>query len=30
MRAPVPKNEKKRLKVLWEYGVLDTVPEEGF
>src|SRR5436189_642995 len=30
MRAPVPKNEKKRLKVLWEYGVLDTVPEEMF
>jgi len=30
MRAPVPKNEKKRLKVLWEYGVLDTVPEEVF
>src|SRR5438552_153697 len=30
MRAPLPKNEKKRLKVLWEYGVLDTVPEEVF
>ncbi len=30
MRAPVSKNEKKRLKVLWEYGVLDTVPEEVF
>jgi len=30
MRAPAPKNEKKRLKVLWEYGVLDTVPEEVF
>ena len=30
MRASLPKNEKKRLKVLWEYGVLDTVPEEVF
>jgi two-component system, cell cycle sensor histidine kinase and response regulator CckA len=23
-------NEKRRLKVLWQYGVLDTVPEEIF
>src|SRR2546430_12996163 len=30
MRASLPKNEKKRLKVLWEYGVVDTVPEEVF
>jgi two-component system NtrC family sensor kinase len=30
MRAPIPKNEKKRLKVLWQYEVLDTVPEEIF
>lgn len=30
MSAPVPKNEKKRLKVLWQYEVLDTVPEEVF
>ena len=30
MRAPVPKNEAKRLKVLWQYDVLDTVPEEIF
>lgn len=28
--APVPKNEVKRLKVLWQYDVLDTVPEEVF
>jgi GAF domain-containing protein len=30
MSAPIPKNEKKRLKVLWQYDVLDTVPEEVF
>ena len=30
MTAPIPKNEKKRLKVLWQYEVLDTVPEEVF
>lgn len=30
MSAPVPKNEAKRLKVLWQYEVLDTVPEEVF
>jgi len=30
MSAPVPKNEKKRLNVLWQYDVLDTVPEEVF
>ncbi len=30
MTAPIPHNEKKRLKVLWEYEVLDTVPEEVF
>lgn len=28
--APLPKNEVKRLKVLWQYDVLDTVPEEVF
>lgn len=28
--APIPKNEIKRLKVLWQYDVLDTVPEEVF
>ncbi len=28
--APISPNEKKRLKVLWQYEVLDTVPEEVF
>jgi GAF domain-containing protein len=28
--APVPQNEARRLKVLWQYEVLDTVPEEIF
>ena len=30
MTAPIPPNETKRLKVLWQYDVLDTVPEEVF
>ncbi len=30
MAAPLPKNEKQRLKVLWQYSVLDTMPEEIF
>jgi GAF domain-containing protein len=30
MTAPIPQNETKRLKVLWQYEVLDTVPEEVF
>ncbi len=30
MAAPLPSNEKTRLKVLWQYDVLDTVPEELF
>ncbi len=30
MIAPPPANETKRLKVLWQYEVLDTVPEEVF
>jgi len=30
MSAPIPKNEVRRLKVLWQYDVLDTVPEEVF
>jgi two-component system cell cycle sensor histidine kinase/response regulator CckA len=30
MKLPKPKNEAKRLKVLWQYDVLDTVPEEVF
>jgi GAF domain-containing protein len=27
---PVPQNEKRRLEVLWQYDILDTVPEEVF
>src|SRR6266404_8322969 len=30
MTVPLPASEKKRLKVLWQYQVLDTVPEEVF
>ncbi len=30
MKPPIPKNEVKRLKVLWEYDILDSVPEEVF
>lgn len=30
MIAPIPPDEPKRLKVLWQYEVLDTVPEEVF
>lgn len=30
MKAPLPKNESQRLKVLWQYDLLDTVPEEVF
>src|SRR2546427_6346325 len=30
MIAPLPKYEKRRLKVLWQYDVLDTVSEEAF
>jgi len=30
MKTPSPKNEKKRLEVLWQYEVLDTVPEQVF
>jgi GAF domain-containing protein len=30
MTAPIPKNEKKRLEVLWQYDVLDSVPEVVF
>lgn len=29
-QAPVPQNEARRLKVLWQYEVLDTVPEAVF
>ena len=30
MSAPISKNEATRIKVLWQYDVLDTVPEEVF
>ncbi len=30
MKPPIPKDEKKRLEVLWQYEVLDTVPERVF
>ena len=30
MKTPKPKNEARRLKVLWQYDVLDTVPEAVF
>ena len=30
MTSPIPKHEARRLKVLWQYDVLDTVPEEVF
>src|SRR6267142_3840020 len=30
MNAPVRSNERQRLKVLWQYDLLDTVPEEVF
>jgi GAF domain-containing protein len=30
MATPVSKNERKRLEVLWQYEVLDTVPEQVF
>ncbi len=30
MATKLSRNEKKRLKVLWQYEVLDTVPEEVF
>lgn len=28
--APIPKNDPQRIKVLWQYEILDTVPEEVF
>ena len=30
MSSPTLQHEKRRLKVLWQYDVLDTVPEELF
>src|ERR1039457_4274673 len=30
MQTPKPKNEALRLKVLWQYDLLDTVPEAVF
>jgi len=30
MNPPILKNEKKRLRVLWQYDILDSVPEEVF
>jgi two-component system cell cycle sensor histidine kinase/response regulator CckA len=30
MNSSLPATEKQRLKVLWQYDVLDTVPEEVF
>jgi hypothetical protein len=30
MKAPKPKNERQRIKILWQYDVLDTVPEAAF
>jgi len=30
MNAPILPSDKKRLQVLWQYDVLDTVPEEVF
>jgi GAF domain-containing protein len=30
MTIPIPKNESRRLNILWQYDVLDTVPEEVF
>jgi GAF domain-containing protein len=28
--APIPKDDAKRIKVLWQYEILDTIPEEVF
>jgi GAF domain-containing protein len=30
MKASKPKNEVQRIKVLWQYNVLDTLPEQVF
>src|ERR1041384_6875306 len=30
MNAPIPRNDKQRLRILWQYDILDTMPEEVF
>src|SRR2546425_10384383 len=30
MNAPIPPNDKHRLRILWQYDILDTMPEEVF
>ena len=30
MNAPIPPNDKQRLRILWQYDILDTMPEEVF
>jgi GAF domain-containing protein len=30
MKAPLPKNEVKRIEILWQYDVLDTPAEKSF
>src|SRR5438045_1841628 len=30
MKPPIPKSEKQRLRVLWQYDILDSMPEEVF
>jgi GAF domain-containing protein len=30
MPAEIPANERQRLSVLWQYDILDTIPEEVF
>jgi GAF domain-containing protein len=30
MKVPTPKDEAKRIEVLWQYDILDTVPEQVF
>jgi GAF domain-containing protein len=29
-QAPVPANEPRRLEVLWQYDVIDSIPEDAF
>lgn len=30
MKAPFPKNEARRIEILWQYDILDTPPEKSF